>query len=144
MNGVACYSLQIVSTIESTQCTIIQGMTGCGKTTQVPQYILDECARTSRRCRIAVTQPRRIAAISIARRVCAERGWSEGSYCGYQVARDSKVDLEKTNIVYMTTGILLQLLINDRNLDAFTHIILDEVGLLLPRPSILLLLHLYM
>ena len=64
---------------------MIEGETGCGKTTQVPQYILDHYAAQGRYCNIVVTQPRRIAAISIARRVCAERQWHLGRICGYQV-----------------------------------------------------------
>ena len=71
--------------IESQQVTVIEGETGCGKTTQVPQYILDYYAAQGRYCSIVVTQPRRIAAISIARRVCAERDWQLGRICGYQV-----------------------------------------------------------
>ena len=54
-------------------------------------------------------------------------GWTEGTYCGYQVARDTKFDVEKTMITYMTTGILLQKLINEKNLNNYTHIVLDEV-----------------
>lgn len=65
--------------------TIIQGPTGSGKTTQVPQFILDHYAGESRYCNIAVTQPRKIAAVSIAQRVCDERGWELGTVCGYQV-----------------------------------------------------------
>lgn len=65
--------------------TVIQGSTGSGKTTQVPQYILANCAEKRQYCNIIVTQPRRIAAMSIARRVCAERNWDLGTICGYQV-----------------------------------------------------------
>lgn len=64
---------------------IVQGPTGCGKTTQVPQYILDYCRENNQYCNIVVTQPRRIAAVSVARRVCTERGWALGTVCGYQV-----------------------------------------------------------
>jgi len=71
--------------VESHQVTVIEGETGCGKTTQVPQYILDYYAAQGRYCNIIVTQPRRIAAVSIARRVCAERDWQLGRICGYQV-----------------------------------------------------------
>jgi len=71
--------------VESQQVTVIEGETGCGKTTQVPQYILDHYAAQGRYCNIVVTQPRRIAAISIARRVCVERNWLLGRICGYQV-----------------------------------------------------------
>ena len=76
---------QIVSTVEANQVTIIQGPTGSGKTTQVPQFILDQYAEESRYCNIVVTQPRKIAATSIANRVCEERGWGLGQICGYQV-----------------------------------------------------------
>lgn len=64
---------------------VIQGPTGCGKTTQVPQWILDDCYESRRPCKIIVTQPRRIAAISIAQRVAHERGWDVGGVVGYQV-----------------------------------------------------------
>jgi len=77
--------VQVISTIESSQVTVVQGATGSGKTTQVAQYILDHHARLNTYCNIIVTQPRRIAAISIAKRVCQERNWPEGSVCGYQV-----------------------------------------------------------
>jgi ATP-dependent RNA helicase TDRD9 len=63
----------------------VEGFTGCGKTTQVPQFILDNAIEHGHKIRIAVTQPRRIAAISVAQRVCEERGWPVGSLVGYQV-----------------------------------------------------------
>ncbi|CAG9830172.1 unnamed protein product [Diabrotica balteata] len=63
---------------------IIHGPTGCGKTTQVPQFILDYCRDEGKYCNIAVTQPRKIATINIAKRVCEERGWAMGTVCGYQ------------------------------------------------------------
>lgn len=68
---------------------IIKGATGCGKTTQVPQFILDDFQTNKRDhdCNIIVTQPRRIAAISVAKRVCEERKWKLGSVVGYQVYR---------------------------------------------------------
>lgn len=65
--------------------TIIKGSTGCGKTTQVPQFILDSYAQNRKHCNIIVTQPRRIAAISVAKRVAEERGWQIGTLVGYQV-----------------------------------------------------------
>lgn len=76
---------QIIKHLHSNSVLIIQGPTGCGKTTQVPQYILDDCRDNHTYCNIIVTQPRRIAAISVAKRVCVERGWAPGSICGYQV-----------------------------------------------------------
>lgn len=75
----------ILDILKKSNAVIIKGFTGCGKTTQVPQFILDECYRTKTPCNIVVTQPRRIAAISIAKRVCQERNWSLGTVVGYQV-----------------------------------------------------------
>ncbi|CAL1534991.1 unnamed protein product [Lymnaea stagnalis] len=117
---------KIVSTIEAHQVTVIQGPTGSGKTTQVPQFIFDHYASESKYCNIVVTQPRKIAAVSIAQRVCDERGWSPGSLCGYQIALDRKCS-EDTRILYCTTGILKEKLINKKNMHEFTHVILDEV-----------------
>ncbi|OQR70689.1 putative ATP-dependent RNA helicase spindle-E-like, partial [Tropilaelaps mercedesae] len=82
---VAKHWTNILSSVDSKPVTIIIGSTGCGKTTQVPQLLLQEnlCTRQEP-CRIVVTQPRRIAAISVAQTVCAERAWKLGTICGYQ------------------------------------------------------------
>jgi len=116
----------VIGTIESNQVTIIQGATGSGKTTQVPQYILDYYYQQRKYCNIVVTQPRRIAAESISKRVCDERGWEPGHVVGYQVGRGRNVS-EDTRITYMTTGVLLQKMIKNKNMNEYTHVILDEV-----------------
>ncbi|KAI8129774.1 putative ATP-dependent RNA helicase spindle-E [Lucilia cuprina] len=92
----------------------------------VPQYIIDDAYTRREYCKIICTQPRRIAAISIARRVCQERKWPEGSIVGYQVGLHANIS-EDTRIVYCTTGVLLQKLIHEKSLGNYTHIILDEV-----------------
>ncbi|XP_021956127.1 ATP-dependent RNA helicase TDRD9 [Folsomia candida] len=120
------YEDKIISMLESNQVLIVEGFTGCGKTTQVPQFILNHASKTKRHTRIVVTQPRRIAAISVANRVCEERGWTLGSLVGYQVGMDCKLT-DDTRISYMTTGVLLKLLINKKRLTDYTHIIIDEV-----------------
>ncbi|XP_076315104.1 ATP-dependent RNA helicase TDRD9-like [Tachypleus tridentatus] len=120
------YRDKLVELIDIHQVVIIQGNTGCGKTTQVPQYILDHCAEKGRHCNIVVTQPRKIAATSIARRVCQERNWKLGSICGYQVSMDSQTS-DDTRLCYVTTGVLLQKLIHSRNMNMYTHVIIDEV-----------------
>lgn len=78
-------------------------------------------------CNIIVTQPRRIAAISVSRQVNKERGWKNGLLVGYQVGRKKDYDPNTTKILYCTTGILLQKIIKAKSLSEFTHIILDEV-----------------
>ena len=77
---------RILSTVNGNQIVIISGETGCGKTTQVPQYILDQHAEQRTTVNIVVTQPRKLAASSMARRVCKERGWHLGGLVGYQVS----------------------------------------------------------
>ncbi|CAL8094606.1 unnamed protein product [Calicophoron daubneyi] len=77
---------EILSAIQSNQVVVLSGETGCGKTTQVPQYILEhEVSRMNGSVtRIVVTQPRRISAISVAERVAAERGETIGQTVGFQ------------------------------------------------------------
>jgi ATP-dependent RNA helicase TDRD9 len=77
---------EILLAIEENPVVIIQGDTGCGKTTQIPQYILDEACQQQKYCNIVVTQPRKIAAISNSKRVAAERHCQIGSLVGYQVS----------------------------------------------------------
>lgn len=118
--------MQILEKIANYQVVIIEGETGCGKSTQVPQFILDEAVDKHQHCSIVVTQPRKIAATSLARRVCKERGWQLGKLVGYQVGLDACRD-EDTRLLYVTTEVLVQKLVHQRKLDAYTHIILDEV-----------------
>ncbi|XP_068618918.1 probable ATP-dependent RNA helicase spindle-E [Battus philenor] len=120
------YRQQILDRITGFPVVIIEGPTGCGKTTQVPQWILDDSYKNRRFCKIVVTQPRRIAAISIAKRVAQERGWNIGGVVGYQVALENKTSND-SRIQYVTTGVLLQKLVTAKNMNEYTHIILDEV-----------------
>lgn len=78
---------EIVNLIENNQICVISGETGCGKTTQVAQFILDEYLTKQKGsvCRIVCTQPRRISAISIAMRVAEERAEKLGTTIGYQI-----------------------------------------------------------
>ncbi|CAG4957696.1 unnamed protein product [Colias eurytheme] len=117
---------EIIKYIKSYGVVIIEGPTGCGKTTQVPQWILDDAYNNRQACKIVVTQPRKIAAISIAKRVAQERGWDVGGIVGYQVALENRTSND-TRISYVTTGVLLQKLVNAKNMNEYTHIILDEV-----------------
>lgn len=120
---------KILSTIETNSITIIQGNTGSGKSTQIPQYILDDFVKRSKPVNIVVTQPRRIAARSLCEHISYSRQWPVGQTVGYQTSLNRQ-RCELTRILYCTTGVLLQRLILTKTLQDFTHIILDEVGLM--------------
>ncbi|XP_060863705.1 LOW QUALITY PROTEIN: probable ATP-dependent RNA helicase spindle-E [Metopolophium dirhodum] len=124
---IAAFKDKIITIIHSNSTVVISGATGCGKSTQVPQFILDDCMSKKKHCNIIVTQPRRIAAISVSKQVNRERGWKDGLLVGYQVGRKKEFDPTTTKILYCTTGILLLRIIKAKSLAEFSHIILDEV-----------------
>ncbi|XP_053567900.1 putative ATP-dependent RNA helicase DHX57 [Bombina bombina] len=110
------------------QVLVISGMTGCGKTTQIPQFILDASLQgpPSNVSNIICTQPRRISAISVAERVAQERAERVGLSVGYQIRLES-VKSAATRLLYCTTGVLLRRLEGDTSLQGVTHVIVDEV-----------------
>ncbi|XP_059087523.1 putative ATP-dependent RNA helicase DHX57 [Tigriopus californicus] len=118
----------ILKTLNAHQVLVISGMTGCGKSTQVPQYILDEWlgSGSKKHCQIICTQPRRISAIGVAERVAFERGEKVGNVVGYQIRLESKTSW-RTRLLFCTTGILLRRLESDPDLESVTHIVVDEV-----------------
>ncbi len=111
---------QIADLISAHQVVVIAGDTGSGKTTQIPKI----CYQLGRK-RIGHTQPRRIAARSVAQRIAAELKTSLGEYVGYQV-RFSKKVTRSTAIKVMTDGILLAEISHDRDLRRYDTIIIDE------------------
>ncbi|KAG8368831.1 hypothetical protein BUALT_Bualt15G0087700 [Buddleja alternifolia] len=123
---------EILHLLEENNVVVICGETGCGKTTQVPQYILDNMIGAGRGgyCNIVCTQPRRIAAISVAERVADERcessPGSKNSLVGYQVRLDSARN-EQTKLLFCTTGILLRMISGNKDLVGISHIVVDEV-----------------
>ncbi|KAK2497836.1 hypothetical protein MC885_006939 [Smutsia gigantea] len=117
---------EVISLIESNSVVIIHGATGSGKSTQLPQYLLDHHMQRSAYCNIVVTQPRKIGASSIARWISKERSWTLGGLVGYQVGLE-KIATEDTKLIYMTTGVLLQKIVTAKSLMEFTHIFIDEV-----------------
>ncbi|XP_038072672.1 3'-5' RNA helicase YTHDC2-like isoform X2 [Patiria miniata] len=118
---------EIMKTINRHRVSMISGETGSGKTTQIPQFILDECFQKKQSCRILCTQPRRLSALSIAERVASERGESIGQTVGYQIRLESRVS-PKTLLTFCTNGVLLRtLMAGDHALQSVTHVIIDEV-----------------
>ena len=112
---------EILEKIEKNRVVIISGNTGCGKSTQVPQFIYEY----SKNSKILMTQPRRIAAISIAKRLSDERHTKLGSLIGYHVSLLQYMTSE-TKIFVKTTGIFLEELLHNNGLN-YSYIILDEV-----------------
>ena len=114
---------QLISALREHQNMIVSSETGSGKTTQIPQYILEENINND--LMIGVTQPRRVAAMSVAARVAEERGTRLGTEVGYSVRFEHKVS-DKTKIKFMTDGMLLRELVSDPTLSAYSVIMLDE------------------
>lgn len=107
------------------QILVFVGETGSGKTTQIPQFVLfDELPHLHGKI-VACTQPRRVAAMSVARRVADEMDVNLGDEVGYSI-RFEDVTSQKTILKYMTDGMLLREAMNDNDLQRYSTIILDE------------------
>ncbi|XP_009081934.1 PREDICTED: ATP-dependent RNA helicase A, partial [Acanthisitta chloris] len=118
---------EILNAVHHNSVVVIRGATGCGKTTQVPQYILDEYIKTNRaaECNIVVTQPRRISAVSVAERVSYERGEEPGQSCGYSVRFESVLPRPHASIMFCTVGVLLRKV--ETGIRGISHVIVDEI-----------------
>ncbi|XVE58736.1 hypothetical protein DITRI_Ditri04bG0193000 [Diplodiscus trichospermus] len=118
----------LLNAISQNQVVVVSGETGCGKTTQLPQYILEseiEAARGAS-CSIICTQPRRISAMAVSERVAAERGEKLGESVGYKVRLEGMKGRD-TRLLFCTTGVLLRRLLVDRDLRGVSHVIVDEI-----------------
>ncbi|XP_030061320.1 ATP-dependent RNA helicase A isoform X2 [Microcaecilia unicolor] len=127
MLPVKTFENEILNTIHHNPVVIIRGATGCGKTTQVPQYILDEYIQSDRgaECNIVVTQPRRISAVSVAERVSYERAEEPGKSCGYSVRFESVLPRPHASVLFCTVGVLLRKL--EAGIRGISHVIVDEI-----------------
>ena len=126
------YKSELLQAIESHQVIIVCGETGCGKSTQLPAYVLENELSNGRSCKIYCTEPRRISAISLARRVSEELGERKSdvgtmrSIVGYAIRLENHVT-PQNRLVYATTGIVMRMLEGGNELREITHLVLDEV-----------------
>uniref|UniRef100_A0A1A9UHT6 Putative ATP-dependent RNA helicase DHX57 n=1 Tax=Glossina austeni TaxID=7395 RepID=A0A1A9UHT6_GLOAU len=125
----------ILDLLDSHQVLVVSGETGCGKSTQIPQFILDnwffkasqlDNDSSMPHLEIICTQPRRLSAIGVAERVADERAERVGRTVGYQIRLESKMS-SSTRLTFCTTGILLRRLSSESLLQSITHIVVDEV-----------------
>ncbi|KAH0388309.1 ATP-dependent RNA helicase A, partial [Aureobasidium melanogenum] len=118
--------------VEKNQVTILCGETGCGKSTQMPAFILEHELSLGRPCKIYCTEPRRISAISLAQRVSEEMGEDKKavgtarSLVGYAIRLESMTTAQ-TRLVYATVGIVLRMLESTKGFDEVTHLVIDEI-----------------
>lgn len=131
---------EILKNVLLNQLTIIQGETGCGKSTSVPQFLLDDWLEnrgpnaSDRPVNIYVTQPRRIAAMELAKTVAKMRKGNAfdedgklGDVIGYRIGQKHEASAS-TKITYVTTGYMVEKLIHDHDtLQDLTHLVIDEV-----------------
>ena len=132
----------ILASLGKHSVIVVKGATGSGKTTQVPQFILEDADENGRGSGVSIvcTQPRRIAAVSVAERVALERqslgdgqgprGGTEVGGCGAEVGYSIRLESRRspeTRLLFCTTGILLRRLAGDPYLAGVTHVIVDEI-----------------
>ncbi|XP_076809587.1 pre-mRNA-splicing factor ATP-dependent RNA helicase PRP16-like isoform X1 [Clavelina lepadiformis] len=113
----------LLNIIRDNNIVVVIGETGSGKTTQLAQYLHED--GYSKYGMVGCTQPRRVAAMSVAKRVSEEMGVTLGEEVGYAI-RFEDVTSEKTIIKYMTDGILLRESLRESDLDGYSCIIMDE------------------
>ena len=122
---------EIIAAIRDNQVVVVVSDTGSGKTTQLPKMVAEALedsnfkSQNSRKRLIGCTQPRRIAAVSVAKRVAEELAVPLGGFVGYQVRFDDRTSRE-TRIKFMTDGILLAETQGDAGLGKYDALILDE------------------
>lgn len=121
---VYAYRDAFIEAIKEHQVLIIEGETGSGKTTQLPQFLY-EAGFCNDKKKVGCTQPRRVAAMSVAARVAEEMGTKLGALVGYSI-RFEDCTSERTLIKYMTDGMLLREFLNEPDLGSYSVMMIDE------------------
>ncbi len=116
---------ELINAVHDNQILVVIGETGSGKTTQITQYLAEAGYTHAGRHKIGCTQPRRVAAMSVAKRVSEEFGCRLGTAVGYAIRFEDCTSSE-TVIKYMTDGMLLRECLLDPDLRAYSLIMLDE------------------
>jgi len=114
----------LIDAVREHQILIIEGETGSGKTTQIPQFLID-AGFCDNKMKIGCTQPRRVAAMSVAARVAEEMGYKLGNEVGYSI-RFEDCTSERTMLKYMTDGMLLREFLGEPDLGSYSVMIIDE------------------
>jgi len=114
---------QILKLVSENSVVVIVGETGSGKTTQLTQFLYED--GYSKFGQIACTQPRRVAAVSVAKRVSDEMGVELGDLVGYTI-RFEDISSDKTMIRYMTDGVLIRESLLENDLEKYSVVIMDE------------------
>ncbi|EEB07589.1 ATP-dependent RNA helicase [Schizosaccharomyces japonicus yFS275] len=122
---IARFRRELLYLIENHQVTVVIGSTGCGKSTQLTQYLYESGWAESGKC-IACTEPRKVVVKSLAQRVAEEMGCTLGEECGYGMSFESCTS-KTTKVKYITDGLLLQEMFIDPLLTQYSVIMLDEV-----------------
>lgn len=116
---------QILYLLENYRTVVIVGETGTGKTTQIPQYLYEAGWAAGGRV-VGCTQPRRVAAQTVAARVAEEMGTQLGQVCGYTIRFDDKSDPAMTRVKFLTDGILIREMMGDPLLSRYSVLMIDE------------------
>lgn len=123
---VTAFRGRILAALASHQVVVVSGDTGSGKTTQLPKMALEAVSRIAGRPgRVAVTQPRRLAAVAMAARVAEELGGTTGGFVGYR-HRYAQCLSPRTRVTFVTDGVLLAQTRADPLLEAYDAIVVDE------------------
>ena len=121
------YRKEFLDLVEANQIIVVVGETGSGKTTQLPQYLHEAgyTLKDGKILKVGCTQPRRVAAMSVAKRVAEEMGARLGEEVGYSM-RFEALTSEKTVLQYLTDGMLLREFMTDPELSSYSALMIDE------------------
>lgn len=120
------FQSQLLEKVASSQTVVVEGETGSGKTTQIPQFLVEVGYAVPGRSCVACTQPRRVAATSIAARVAEEMDVALGKTVGYTIRFEDVTDENETVLKFLTDGMLLREAMSDPVLSRYSVIVLDE------------------